>query len=188
MQTYFPMRDSDRCGQVFSVTCWVMIVLNKPFFSHAFHGNHHKLPAAPPSTIKLGEGMMCSYLFCKEMKYLSSANTNQEQRADRQRLISGPCGSTSPLGRRDGPCSCWDPPPLFRISKPPKTAKKKVLTSQEEKLSETQGSAQWFWCWVNYHLGKTDDLCSKSTSHNSRCPAQEFMCCDPYQFMQCHFI
>lgn len=32
-----------------------------------------------PPTTKLSEGMMCSYLFCKEMKYLSSANTYQEQ-------------------------------------------------------------------------------------------------------------
>lgn len=78
--------------------------------------------------------MMCSYLFCKEIKYVLSANTYQEQRADGQRLISGPCGSTSPLGQRDGPCSCWDPPPFLSLDfKASENRKGKVLMSQEEK-------------------------------------------------------
>ncbi|KAK2876121.1 hypothetical protein Q8A67_020217 [Cirrhinus molitorella] len=63
-----------------------------------------------------------------------ASNTYQEQRADGQRLISGTCGSTSPLGQRDGPCSCWDPPPLLSLDfKASENCKGKVLMSQEEK-------------------------------------------------------
>lgn len=119
-----------------------MIVLNKPFFSPVFHHDHHKLPAESPSTTKLGEEAMRGYLFCKEMKYLSSANTYQEQSADGQRLISGPCGSTSPLGGRRQDLFLQGSTNILSLDfKASENCKGNVQMSREEKKNEAQGSA-----------------------------------------------
>ncbi len=133
LSQHFPTRDSDRCGQVFSVTCWVMIVLNKPFFSPAFHLNITNYPLRHRRQQSSGKEWCVAICFARKW------NIYRQRTPTRNRERTGKGSSLDPvavrlLWGRDGPCSCWDPPPFLSLDfKASANCKGKVLMSQEEK-------------------------------------------------------